>query len=663
MPIIAVANVSTGEVTSLLIALAVLLGLARLLGEVARKLKQPAVLGEIIAGVLLGATVLGNPAFLGPDGFNVKLYHWVFPEYMLDAAGEQVKTVVVTPDLHSRSTQEEGRSTVADPGLRPSADEPGHAAKHDSRTGPENQLIITEPQPVPESGFISTTMFLHLSAVFLLLVAGLEVDLSIVWKQGKTALLISATGMVIPFVLGFALAYLLPGVIGYEASSGMLLPFSLFVGIAMSITALPVIAKILMDLNMFRSDMGMLIMSSAMVNDLLGWIGFAMVLAMIAPGVAPGTGAGVEAGDVAAGGSGLLVTIGLTLLFVGGMLTVGRWLAHKLLPFIQAHTTWPGGVLSFVMVVALFCAAITESIGIHSIFGAFIAGVAIGDSKHLREKTREMISQFITNIFAPIFFAGIGLRVNFLAHFDPVAVVIVLVVAIAGKVIGCYYGGKWAGLGKRESWAVGFGMSARGAMEIILGQLALAHGLITEKLFVAIVIMAIATSMLAGPAMQAVMGRKQRRRLADFITDKGFAGQLGVSARREAIRRLAQAAAKATGIPADVIDEAVWKREQIVSTGLPNALAVPHARLDNLKHPAVVIGQSNSGIDFDSPDGSLAEIVCLLLTPAHQPESQLELLGAVAEAFHSESVRRDCLAAATLTEFKAALVTTGRDTH
>lgn len=633
MQILAAANLSAEEVTRLLIALAVLLGLARVLGEVARKFKQPAVLGEIIAGVLLGATVLGNPALLGPDGLNVKLYHWVFPEYMLDEAGEQVQTVVVPSGQAAETAGGQGR-----------ADSP--------------MQTLSEPKPVPESGFISTTMFLHLSAVFLLLVAGLEVDLSIVWKQGKAALLISATGMVIPFVLGFALAYLLPGVIGYEAPSEMLLPFSLFMGIAMSITALPVIAKILMDLNMFRSDMGMLIMSSAMVNDLLGWIGFAMVLAMIAPVSV----AGAEAGQ-AAGGSGLLMTIGLTLLFVGGMLTVGRWLAHKSLPFIQAHTTWPGGVLSFVMVVALFCAAITESIGIHSIFGAFIAGVAIGDSKHLREKTREMISQFITNIFAPIFFAGIGLRVNFLAYFDLMAVLLVLTVAIAGKVIGCYYGGIWAGLSQRESWAVGFGMSARGAMEIILGQLAMAHGLITEKLFVAIVIMAIATSMLAGPAMQSVMGRTQRRRLADFISDKSFAGQISAPDRRGAIRQLAQVAAKATGIPADVIDETVWKREEIVSTGLPNALAVPHARLNNLKHPVVVVGQSNSGVDFDSPDGSLAEIVCMLLTPAHLPETQLELLRSVAEAFHSDSVRRDCLAAATMTEFKAALAMTGPGPH
>ncbi len=611
------------DITRLLVALAVLLGTARLLGEVARRFKQPAVLGEILAGVILGASVLGNPALLGPDGANVELYHWVFPEYMTDDAGQTVHAITVdqvTPvDTDSESTL-------------PTAE-------------------LADAEPVTDKGYISTTMFLHLSAVFLLLVAGLEVDLSIVWKQGKAALLVSMAGMAIPFVLGYALAYGLPGVIGFGGSPQMMVPFALFVGIAMSITALPVIAKILMDLNMFRSDIGMLIMSAAMVNDLLGWVGFAIVLAMI------------SGSEGLADTSSLPMTIGLTLFFVGAMLTAGRWLAHKSLPFIQANSTWPGGVLAFVMVVALLCAAITEAIGIHSIFGAFIAGVAIGDSSHLREKTREMISQFITNIFAPIFFAGIGLRVNFFAHFDLMAVLLVFIVAIIGKVIGCYFGAVWAKLSKRESWAIGFGMSARGAMEIILGQLAMAHGLITQKLFVAIVIMAIGTSMLAGPAMQSVMGRRQKRRLTDFISEKSFAGQIQARGRRQAIEQLAQVAAKATGLKADNIANAVWHREQIVSTGLPNALAVPHARLNDLKQPVVVVGQSNSGIDFNSSDGSMSEIICMLLTPDNMPESQLEMLQAVAEAFDSESARRGCLAAANLTEFKAALATTAQQAH
>ncbi|MEO1237822.1 MAG: cation:proton antiporter, partial [Planctomycetota bacterium] len=307
-----------------------------------------------------------------------------------------------------------------------------------------------------------------------------------------------------------------------------------------------------------------------------------------------------------------------------------------------------------------FCAAATEAIGIHSIFGAFIAGVACGDSKHLRRQTVETIEQFINNIFAPLFFAGIGLRVNFIEGFDVAAVVLVLVVAIVGKLVGCYFGAKWAGMSKRESAAVGFGMSARGALEIILGQLALSYGLITEKLFVAIVVMAIATSLLAGPAMQAVLKRKQKRRLEEIISDRLFINQLRSATRRDAIREMSERAADAVDkadLDAQTIDGAVWQREQMMSTGLPHAVAVPHARLPGLTKPVVVVSRSNAGIDFDAPDGQLAEIICLILTPEHDGEAQLELLAAVAEAFEADDTRRRCLDAATFTEFKAALVT------
>ena len=644
---LAAGPLSYEQVTVFLLAFGVLLGAARLLGELARRFGQPTVLGEILAGVLLGATMLGNPAFFGEDGWNVRAYQWLFPTYVLNEEGEPVLM------------------------KRLSVDEQGHAEISDKPDDPEEQIVVvdkeelkaTDSVPLPtdhekayDGGFLSMTMFLNLSAVFLLLVAGLEVDLSVVWKQGKAALWVSLMGMILPFAVGFGLAYALPGTIGFDFESGQKFPFALFVGIAMSITALPVIAKILMDLNMFRSDMGMLIMSSAMVNDLLGWIGFAMVLALVATTVDGGGGGGDA-------GAGLLVTIGWTLLFVGGMLTVGRWLIDRILPFIQAHTSWPGGPLGFVLSLSLICAAATEAIGIHSIFGAFIAGVAIGDSKHLRGRTRETIEQFISYIFAPLFFAGIGLRVNFIDGFDFWAVAIVLVVAIFGKVIGCYLGAIWAGLSRRESAAIGMGMSARGAMEIILAQLALSHHLITEKLFVAIVVMAIATSLIAGPAMQAVLRRKQKRRLADVISERTYAGRLKARTRREAIDEMAVVAAEATDLDATMIANAVWRREQMMSTGLPGGIAVPHARLRDLTKPVVVIGQSLDGIDFDSSDGRPSQIFCLILTPQGEGETQIEMLAAVADAFTSSEAQQHALEAENYTQFKAALVTTAAPAH
>jgi Kef-type K+ transport system membrane component KefB len=576
MMILAAGALSPADITVFLLSLGLLLGLARLLGEVARALGQPVVLGEIIAGVLLGSTVLAN--------LHEPTYDWLFP------------------------------------------------SSYDSNVR------------------ISLDMFLSLSAAMLLLVAGLEVDLSVVRRQGKAAFFVSMLGMLVPFAFGFALAWFLPNQIGFGGEPGSKLPFALFVGIAMSITALPVIAKILMDLNMFKSDIGMLIMSSAMVNDLLGWIGFAVVLAMVAASLDP------AAGD-AAGGSGLYMTLFWTLLFVGGMLTVGRWIIHRILPWIQAHSSWPGGTIGFVLVVALLCAALTEWIGIHSIFGAFIAGVAIGDSHYLKARTRDTIHQFITSIFAPVFFAGIALRVSFVDDFNLLAVVLVLVIAILGKLIGCYIGGVLAGLGKRESMAIGFGMTARGAMEIILAQLALEYQLIDEDLFVAIVIMAIATSLLAGPAMQRTLKQKQKRKLADLVTNQTFLVKMQATDRHEAIAELGVAAATAAKRDADQVIDAVWKREQMQATGLPDGIAVPHARLQGLDKPIVAVGLTDRGIDFDSPDGQPARIICLLLTDQDDQVQQLELLSTVAEAFSTAEARDTARDAESLVQFKAALTT------
>jgi Kef-type K+ transport system membrane component KefB len=626
MPQLAAGILTPKEITVFLLSLAVLLGVARLLGELARRYGQPTVLGEILAGVLLGATVLGN---VYPPAFN-----FLFPEYLNDhKSGEPIYYDKIDPE-----TGEPYYEAL----VNPLTDEPVVNADGEP-------VVVARPGKENAASYVKVGLetFFIICVCLLLLVAGLEVDLSIVTKQGKAAVMVSLAGMLIPFAIGFGVSYLLAtqfphlNLIGYNAESDMPLPFALFVGIAMSITALPVIAKILLDMNMFKSDMGMLIMSSAMVNDLLGWIGFALVLAMIIP-------AGESSLD-------LRFVIPATLVFVGVMLTAGRWLAHRAIPLVQAHTSWPGGILGFVFVTALLCAALTEWIGIHAIFGAFLAGIAIGDSKHLTARTRETIEQIVTYIFAPIFFAGVALRIDFINNFDLVVVLIVLVIAIIGKVLGCYLGAKLAGLNKRESWAIGFGMSARGAMEIILGQIALTYGLIDDELFVAIVIMAIATSVIAGPLMQAALNRKQQKKFADLLSGKAFVPRIKANNRRAAIRELAEAAAPATALSPAVIDQAVWTREQLLSTGIGNGVAVPHGRIDGLTKPQLVVGVCPAGIDFDAADGQPAEIVCMLLTPADDQLTQIEMLRAVAEAFTDPARRRAAVEAEGYTQFRAAL--------
>lgn len=340
----------------------------------------------------------------------------------------------------------------------------------------------------PKDGFVSAAFdgLVNLSVVLLLFVAGLEVQLQLVLKQGKTAISTSFFSMVIPFVIGFAAAWFYPEVFEIVPGDNRVTYFALFFGTAMAISALPVIARILMDMNLFKTNIGMLIIASAMFNDLLGWLIFSFLLAVT--------------------GNHHGIGVGYTIIYILGfglfMLTIGKRIIDRSLPWIQTKLSWPGGVLSISIGICLLCAAFTQSINIHAILGAVIAGIAFGDSVHLHEKAREIIHQFITNFFAPIFFVSIGLRVNFIENFDLQIVLIVLVLAYVGKVFGASLGAYLGGMKNKRAFAVGFGLNARGAMEIILGTLGLNAGLISPTIFVALVIMALATSLTSAPMMR-----------------------------------------------------------------------------------------------------------------------------------------------------------------
>jgi Kef-type K+ transport system membrane component KefB len=407
------------ETISLILSIGILLIVARLVGEFFRKFKMPMVVGELIAGICLGPSLLG--------------------QYF--------------PKISSYVLNQGSNSHIAFNGIT------------------------------------------SISVIMLLFVAGMEVDLSIVRQQGKTALKTSLLGLLIPLILGFLVAYNFHPLFGEKVySMSQLTLFSLFVGTAMAVSALPIIARTLMDLGLFRTKVGMIIIAAAMFDDIIGWLLFSVILGMLKSSTSIG--------------HGFAFTLGLTIFYAVAMLTVGRIIINKSLPWAQKNFSWPGGFLSISLGLAFLGAAFTEYIGIHAIFGAFIVGIAFGDSVHLTEKTREIVNQFVTNIFAPLFFVSIGFKVNFFANFDLKVTLVVLVLAVVCKLLGAGLGALWGGLSKKESLAVGFGMNARGAMEIILALLALQAGLINQKLFVAIVIMAVVTSVMAGPALQFLVKRK-----------------------------------------------------------------------------------------------------------------------------------------------------------
>lgn len=338
-----------------------------------------------------------------------------------------------------------------------------------------------------------------LSVIMLLFVAGMEVDLPLVLRQGKTAIYTGLGGMILPFFTGFAVAWWFPELFGIVITPESKLLFALFLGTALSISALPVIARILMDMNIFKTQIGMVIIASAMFNDLVGWLVFSVVLSMSGHGT---------------GGMGIGWTIGYVIAFGAFMLFIGRRLINYALPWMQNKLSWPGGVLAMCLGLCLVCAAFTESINLHAILGAFIAGIAIGDSVHLREQAREIIHQFVTNFFAPLFFVSIGLKVNFIENFDVTIVLIVLVLAYVGKVAGASLGARLGGLNANRSLAIGFGLNARGAMEIILGTLAYNAGIIGKPIFVALVIMALVTSLTSAPFIRYFMRRDDANKLA-----------------------------------------------------------------------------------------------------------------------------------------------------
>lgn len=541
--------------------------MARICGEIARRMNQPSVVGELLAGVILGPTVLGS----------------------------------FFPDLTGRIFPSDG------------------------------------PVAVVLNGFVTVAIALFL------LVAGMEVDLSTIWRQGKTAISVGVGGMLMPFGFGFLVAGVAPLALGCEPDADRV-AFTLFFATALSISALPVIAKTLMDLNIYRSDLGMIVVAAAVFNDLIGWLCFAFILGMMSAG----------GNDHAWGLGGVTIA---TLAFAAFVLTIGRWFIHRLLPWIQAHTSWPGGVLGFALSLGLFGAAFTEWIGVHAIFGAFLVGVAIGDSSHLREQTRAIIHQFISFIFAPLFFASIGLSVNFLTHFDLSITLLVLLIACIGKVIGAWLGAAVGGVRGREAWAIGFAMNARGAMEIILGLLALQNGVIRERTFVALVIMAIATSLLGGPAIRWCLRLRRPRRLDQFISAKSFVHKMKSVTRREAIRELSRGTAVAAGLDESSVDAAVWDREMQGATGIGQRIAVPHARLEGLKGPVIGVGLSTNGVDFDAPDGDPARIIFLLLTPRQDDGAQIEILADIARKFGDENTRAKALQVGGFTEFLALLRT------
>ncbi len=403
--------------TMLMLQLAVMLGVAVVCGRVAQRFGQPAVVGEIIGGILVGVTVLGA---LAPDVFD-----WLF--------GGSV-AVTTTRDA-----------------------------------------LVT------------------LGMLFFLFVAGSEVDIGEVRSVGVRAVAIGLAGTLTPLAAGIALVLATPS--DWWGAPDDRWPVAVFVGLCLANSANPVLARILMDLGLLKSDVGRTTMAATVVDDLVIWGVFAVLLGTTAP----------SSGSSDAGlGVSLLLVAAMIVLVVGG----GRLLARPALNFLAERSTWPTGFLGCVAVLILAAAAASDAVGLHAFLGAFLAGVALAGHDRRHREAHDTMARFALGFFAPLYFVSMALGTDMIGGFDLVLVTALTLVACITKVVGVLLGSVLVGLPlDRTTWSVAWGLNARGATGIVLAGVGRTSGIIDERVFVALVVMSVLTTIMAGPLMSWSMQR------------------------------------------------------------------------------------------------------------------------------------------------------------
>ncbi|HYV90349.1 MAG TPA: cation:proton antiporter [Chitinophagales bacterium] len=404
-------KLATNEVLQFLVIVAILLGTARVMGELFKKFGLPAIIGELLGGILLG------PSFIGS----------LFPGFF--------------------------------------------------------QTIFTDPKQ-PAVAFDGLS---KLSVMLLLFIAGMEVKLENIRTRGKAAAKISFSGIIFPLALGFGVTWFFYDLFFSAPAENRMVP-ALFMGTALSITALGVMAKILIDIDMIKTRFGNLMMTAAMIDDIIGWMLFSVVIAI----------ANLKSESQFNAVTVLLIMIGFAVF----LMTVGRKIVDPLFRYANTKLSKPGGELSLAIFLCLLGGIFTEWLGIKAIFGAFLMGITIGNSPYFSEKAKETLHDIVTYVFSPLFFVSIGLKVNFVSNFDLGIVFFVLAISILGKVLGGFTGARLSGFKTNKAMAVGFGMNARGSQEIVLGLVALQAKIIDEKIFVGLVIMTFVTILMAGPMIK-----------------------------------------------------------------------------------------------------------------------------------------------------------------
>jgi Kef-type K+ transport system membrane component KefB len=310
---------------------------------------------------------------------------------------------------------------------------------------------------------------------------GWDLDLKLVRSRERAAALISVASIVVPFALGIALAaYLHPEHGTVDGQEVPFVPFAIFVGAALSITAFPVLARILQQFGLIGTPMGALVLSAAALDDVVGWTLLAGALAVLA----------------SAGAAGYLLIVLETAAFVAAVVLLVRPALRRLV-----RVGWPGTEL-LIVAAALGGAYVTDAIGIHSVFGAFAVGAAMPRGEpELRRGLWPAVA-----LLLPVYFVTSGMAVDVpgLQAGDLGALVLIMAAACAGKFLGAFAGARAAGVEAREATAIGILMNTRGLIEIVLLTVGRDRGLIDDRMFTLFALMALATTLLTSPLLRAI---------------------------------------------------------------------------------------------------------------------------------------------------------------
>ncbi|HEX6903633.1 MAG TPA: cation:proton antiporter [Thermoanaerobaculia bacterium] len=352
----------------------------------------------------------------------------------------------------------------------------------------------------PQDSLGSLRMLSQIGVILFMFVVGIELDIDHLRKKAHAAVMVSHVSIVLPFTLGVAGSLFL-----YEPLAPAGVPFSafaLFMGVSMSITAFPVLARIIEERRMSRSYLGTTAIACAAVDDVTAWCLLAVVVAL------------ANASSL----TGAMWTIGLSVLFICAMLFLVR---PRLARIGQRSEAWSGssGLLAALFAFVFASALITEAIGIHALFGAFLAGVCMPPDAKLRQFLRERVETFASVFLLPLFFAFTGLRTEVGLLNDWwgwMMCLAIIALAITGKLVGSMLAARWTGMSWGDSFSLGALMNTRGLVELIVLNIGFDLGILSPKIFAMLVLMALITTFMTGPLL-ALSNWVQRRRSLEGV--------------------------------------------------------------------------------------------------------------------------------------------------